>query len=171
LVSPMNIELSSEDLRQMPSNLSASLVNWLKSERLKPSQPSYSPQSKSDAEQLTLTLVASNRGKQKSRVSSNHTHVRLSQLFDAGFTKSGMSVRVRLKQEAAKKRGYGYITKGLSISSKGTLLYKDEEFDKPSPLAETVNGSAVNGWEYVEVMKDGQWVCLHELRKIWRNAS
>lgn len=167
----MNIELSSDDLRRMPSNLSASLVNWLQYERLKPSYPPSKPQFQSDAEQLTLTLVASGRELRKSRISSNHAHVRLSQLFDAGFTKSGMAVRVRLTQEVAKKHGHDYVTKGLSISSKGTVIYNGQEFDKPSPLAKQINSSAVNGWEYIEVMKGGQWVCLDDLRKIWRKAS
>lgn len=165
----MNIELSSEDLSRMPSNLSASLVNWLQHERLKPNQLTIKPQS--NPEQLALTLVTSRRGAQKPYISSNHAHVRLSQLFDAGFTKPGMLVRVRLKQELAKKRGHDYMTKGLSISSGGTVVYNGREFDKPSPLAKQVNGSAVNGWEYVEVMKGRRWICLDELRKIWRNAS
>jgi len=167
----MNIELSSDDLRQMPSSLSTGLINWLQYERFKASRPPSKHQSQSDAEQLTLTLVASGKRTQKSHVSSNQAHVRLSQLFDAGFTKAGMAVRVRLTQEVAKNRGHGYVTKGLSISSKGTVIYNGQEFDKPSPLAKQINGSAVNGWEYVEVMKGGQWVCLDDLRKIWRKAS
>lgn len=182
----MNIELSGEDLRKMPSNLAASLVNWLHYERLKPAMTTSNSQCKSDIEQLSLALVSSNPDEQNShpftksvaavkvfkghQVSRNHHHIRLTQLFAAGITKARMPVRVKLKQELAKQRGYEYVTKGLSISRKGTVLYENREFDKPSPLATQVNGSSINGWEYVEVMKDGQWVCLNELRRIWRTA-
>lgn len=153
-MSPMNIELTGDDLRRMPSTLSAALVNWLQYQGLKtrpPSKPLY----QSDTEQLPLTPVTPEERTQKLYFSSNHAHVRLSQLFDAGFTKTGMAVRVRLKQEVAKERGHHYVTKGLDISSKGTVIYNGQEFDKPSPLAKQVNGSAVNGWEYVEVMTGG----------------
>jgi hypothetical protein len=182
----MNIELSGEDLRKMPPNLVASLVNWLHYERLRPATTTSNSQGKSDVEQLSLALN-SNSKEQDSHTftkavdlvkafkahqdSKEHHHIRLTQLFAAGITKAGMPVRVKLKQELAKQRGYEYVTKELSISRKGTVLYKTREFDKPSPLATQVNGSPINGWEYVEVMKDGQWVCLNELRRIWRTAS
>lgn len=60
---------------------------------------------------------------------------------------------------------------GLEISVKGTIFYQDEEFDKPSPLAKKINSSDVNGWEYIEVKKNNQWIRLEELRKIWRNTN
>lgn len=183
----MNIELNSEDLRRMPQTLSANLLTWLQYERLKPS-PRSNSSAKTDVQQLSLVSNLS-QGSQPSRISADaapksktssygapqissaHTHVKLSQLLDAGITRTGMAVRVRLKQELATQRGHEYVTKGVAISPRGTVVYKGQEFDKPSPLAKQVNSSAVNGWEYVEVMKDGQWVCLDELRKIWRNAS
>lgn len=102
---------------------------------------------------------------------SKHTHIRLSQLLDAGITQVGMDVRVRLEAEVSKKTGHRYVTKKLKISTKGTVIYNGQEFNKPSPLAQSINESSVNGWEYVEVKKNGQWVCLDELRQIWRKAS
>ncbi|OKH11310.1 hypothetical protein NIES592_22150 [Fischerella major NIES-592] len=59
---------------------------------------------------------------------------------------------------------------GLEISAKGTIFYKGEEFDKPSPLAAKVGGAA-NGWEYIEVKKNDQWIRLEELRQIWRSTN
>lgn len=38
------------------------------------------------------------------------------------------------------------------------------------PLAAKFNGGAVNGWEYIEVKKDNQWIRLEELRHIWRSS-
>ncbi|NMG19325.1 hypothetical protein DP116_07585 [Brasilonema bromeliae SPC951] len=81
-----------------------------------------------------------------------------------------MPVRVKLKREEAKKRSRDYIN-NLEISVKGTIVYNGEEFEKPSPLAAKVNGGAANGWEYIEVKKDNQWICLDTLRKIWRNNN
>jgi hypothetical protein len=96
--------------------------------------------------------------------------VRLSQLFDAGITESGMAVRVRLNPEEAKKRGRKYID-GLEISKKGTIIHNGQEFDKPSPLAKKLKGSNGNGWEYIEVKKNGEWVGLDKLREIWRSTN
>lgn len=157
----MLIQLNDNDLAKMPSHLSASLSNWLQHERLNPSKPTGKSQLKSDAEQLTLNLLSSGQVTQKSRACSKsvtltqdpeptqrqamHTHVKLSQLFNAGFTRAGMAVRVKLKQELVKQRGHEYITRGLAISSKGTVIYNGQEFDKPSPLAKQINGSAING--------------------------
>ncbi|NJR61948.1 MAG: hypothetical protein HC769_25835 [Cyanobacteria bacterium CRU_2_1] len=181
----MLLQLSDSDLAKMPPSLSTALVNWLQCERLKPAQPTGNSQRKTDAEQLALTLVSASSIKQNLQVASKpvtsiqssnsdrtrktRSHIRLTQLFAVGIIKPGMPVRVRLKQELAKKCGHEYGIKDLSISPKGTVLYQGEEFDKPSPLAARVNGSATNGWEYIEVLKNGQWVCLDELRKIWRN--
>jgi len=79
-------------------------------------------------------------------------------------------VRVRLKRDLAQKLGRNYIN-SLEISIKGTILYDGQDFDKPSPLAEKVNGSSANGWEYIEVKKNDQWICLNELREIWRKTN
>lgn len=171
----MNIELSHEDLCQMPPSLATGILNWLQYQRLKPMTLSQ-PSTARSAEQLKLQLVES--GKESPKTSTvefkrvpNHTHIRLTQLLDAGITKAGMAVRVRLKADIAKKTGHRYVTKNLQISTKGTVVYNGQEFNKPSPLAESINGSSANGWEYVEVKKNGQWVCLDELRQIWRKVS
>jgi uncharacterized membrane protein len=82
-----------------------------------------------------------------------------------------MPVRIRLKREIAKIMHCNYVN-NLEISSKGTIVYKSEEFDKPSPLAVKVNGSnAVNGWHYIEVKNNGKWDSLEELRKNWRKTN
>lgn len=166
----MLLQLSDSDLAKMPPSLSTALIDWLQRERLKPAQPIGNSQRKTETEQLALTLVntSSNKKSNSSKTRKSRSPIRLTQLFAAGITKSGMPIRVKLKQELAKKCGHKYVTKGLSFSQKGTVLYQDEEFDKPSPLASRVNSSAANGWEYVEVLKNGQWICLDELRKIWR---
>ncbi|PMB45488.1 hypothetical protein CEN41_08040 [Fischerella thermalis CCMEE 5330] len=70
----------------------------------------------------------------------------------------------------AKKLQRDYIN-GLEISAKGTIFYKGEEFDKPSPLAVKVYGPGANGWEYIEVKKNDQWIRLEELRQIWRSTN
>lgn len=170
----MNIELNREDLDQMPPSLATSLLIWVQYQHFKPKKSKTSNHS----EQLTLRLVEPSEPKLKDlaletlpSTKTKHKHVRLSQLLDAGITKTGMTVRVRLKAELARKSGYSYVTKGLQISGKGTVLYDGKEYDKPSPLAEKINGSSVNGWEYVEVKKNGQWVCLDQLRQIWRKVS
>lgn len=173
----MNIELSHEDLRQMPPNVAIGLLNWLQYQRHVP--PSQSKTADS-TEQLSLKLVSQSQPQlkppatmstKKIRRDPKHPHILLSQLLDAGITKAGMAVRVRLKTEVAKETGHSYVTKNLKISAKGTVVYNGQEFYKPSPLAESINGSSTNGWEYVEVKKNGQWVCLNELRQIWRKVS
>ena len=171
----MNIELSHEDLQQMPPSLATGLLNWFQYQRIKPMTLSKSSTA-SSAEQLKLQLVESVKQLPKNSTVGlkrvpKHTHIRLSQLLDAGITKAGMAVRVRLKADVAKKTGHRYVTKNLQISPKGTVVYNGQEFNKPSPLAECINGSSANGWEYVEVKKNGQWVCLDELRQIWRKVS
>ncbi|MDZ8134295.1 MAG: hypothetical protein RM049_03215 [Nostoc sp. DedQUE04] len=101
---------------------------------------------------------------------SENSHVKLSQLFDAGITRKGMSVRVKLKRGVAKKLHRDYID-GLEISPTGIIVYNGEDFDKPSPLAAKFNGGAANGWEYIEVKKNNQWIRLEELRQIWRSTN
>lgn len=81
-----------------------------------------------------------------------------------------MSVCIKLKHKVTKEMSCEYIT-NLEISTKGTMLYKGEEFDKPSPLVVAINCSTGNGWQYIEVKKSGQWICLDKLRKIWRNNN
>jgi hypothetical protein len=86
-----------------------------------------------------------------------------------GLISEKTQIRVRLKQDRVNQLGYGYVT-NIRISSTGTVIHENEEFDKPSTLAKKLNDSSVNGWEYIEIKQNGQWVCLDELRKIWRNA-
>ncbi|PSB54398.1 hypothetical protein C7B77_18270 [Chamaesiphon polymorphus CCALA 037] len=88
-----------------------------------------------------------------------------------GLFTQNSQIRVRLKREKAQQVGYAYITTGIQISPSGTIVHNREEFDKPSPLATSINGGAVNGWEYIEIKQNGQWICLGELRKIWRSAA
>ncbi|MDY6781056.1 MAG: hypothetical protein SW833_00610 [Cyanobacteriota bacterium] len=177
----MNIELSSEDLRQMPPTLATGLLNWLQCQRLKPSALNQSA-APDNAEQLSLKLVEPSIKPRKSHASETvtavkagkspkHPQIRLSQLFDAGITKAGMAVRVKLKAEKARTTGHDYVTKDLKISQSGTVIYNEQEFNKPSPLAQEVNGSSANGWEYVQVKKNGQWVSLNELRQVWRKSE
>jgi len=75
-----------------------------------------------------------------------------------------MSLRARLKRDRAKEIGRDYLN-SLVISSRGTVVFEDEEFDKPSPLATRLNGSSANGWEYLEVKREGEWVRLEVLRQ------
>ncbi len=191
---PMLIQLNDSDLSQMPVSLRTHLLKWVETRQMKPNrQPKSSKTQSSQVEAYQLPIDFDNIGqiqqeKKSSPVSikrvkpsqdspnlsiqkNNHVHVYFPQLFDAGILTQATPLRVRLTKENVKKFGYNYITTGLKISSKGTVLYKGEEFHKPSPLAQKINGSPVNGWVYVEAKKNGQWVCLDELRKIWRKAN
>lgn len=194
---PMDIHLNDSDISQMPELLRASFLDWLpqylKTKGLQPEViahqqssclAAYTPfaqnqqqpgvpvcqePSKPDTSPTQLTLdwaFASQTSEEK----ADNSHVRLSQLFDAGITKRGMPVRVQLKRDVAKKLGRNYLN-GLEISLKGTIVCDGQEFDKPSPLATKVNGGSANGWEYIEVKKNDQWICLDELRKIWRKTN
>jgi hypothetical protein len=178
----MNIELSVEDLRRMPQALSANLLDWLKYERLKVN-PSSRQSSPLKEKQITLSLsdpitkkqppvsksVTSKQPSVSEDIRSEHSHIRFSELFDAGITRPGMSLRVRLKRSQAREFGRDYLN-GLAISSRGTVVYEGEEFNKPSPLATKLNGSSVNGWEYLEVKREGEWVRLEILRQQMRRA-
>lgn len=146
----MNIHLTDKDIAQMPESGRTWFLNWLP-EHLKPKSLEFEKPNESEEEIANF-------------------HVRLTQLLDAGITKRGMSVRVKLKRELAKKLGREYIN-SLEISVKGTIVYDGQEFNKPSPLARKINGSSCNGWEYIEVKKDGCWVRLEELRAIWRKTN
>ncbi|MEM7552989.1 MAG: hypothetical protein AAF378_02640 [Cyanobacteria bacterium P01_A01_bin.84] len=162
----MNIHLSDKDLALMPEPLRVGLLNWLVTQKLKSQSASTLPQyNKPLTQQLALNLQ-----NQSIQEKEDNSHVRLTQLFDAGITKSGMLVRVRLKRKRAKQLGREYIN-NLEISDKGTIIYNGEEFDKPSPLAKKINKGESNGWEYIEVKKDDKWICLDELRQTWRNTN
>ena len=148
----MDIHLSDSDISQMPEPGRTWFLNWLpeflktkRSEfdqvpvRQQPNEPQVPPA------QLVLNLES-----QTLEEKADHSHVRLTQLFDAGITEKGMAVRVKLKEDVAKKLGRKYVN-GLEISGKGTIIFDGQEFDKPSPLATKVNGSSVNGWKCISL--------------------
>ncbi|MEQ8386290.1 MAG: hypothetical protein RH949_28420 [Coleofasciculus sp. A1-SPW-01] len=168
----MDIHLSDADIAQMPEPGRTWFLNWLpeylKIKRSKShlfAVPQQSETLEVPSIQLDLPLEPQNL-----QQDTEHTHVRLTQLFEAGITQLGMAVRVKLKRNLAKRFGCQY-REGLEISPTGTIVFNGQEFDKPSPLAAKVNGSAANGWEYVEVKKNDQWVGLDELRQIWRQIN
>lgn len=166
----MDIRLNNDDLNRMPSELYTELLNWLKTDRSQSNQlptPQCSAEPKANPQQLALSLESDSQTLEEK---AEHFHVRLTQLFDAGITRRGMPIRVKLKRDVAKKLGRDYIN-SLEISGIGTIVFDGQKFDKPSPLAAKINGSSVNGWEYIEVKKNDQWVCLDELREIWRKTN
>ncbi|MCX7593665.1 MAG: hypothetical protein N2235_07880 [Fischerella sp.] len=166
----MYIHLNDSDISQMPERLRHLFLEWLpehlKTKNSSSSQGLVHKLSQTEVSPKQLHIFESPTQEEN----TEHSHVRLSQLFDAGITKKGMSVRVKLKRGVAKKLQRDYIN-GLEISAKGTIFYKGEEFDKPSPLAKQFNDGEVNGWEYIEVKKNDQWIRLEELRQIWRNTN
>lgn len=166
----MDIRLNNDDLNRMPLELYTELLNWLKTDRSRSKQsptPQRPVEPTANPQQLALSLESESQTPEEK---AEHSHVRLTQLFDGGITRRGMPVQVKLKRNVAKKLGCDYIN-SLEISGKGTIFFDGQEFDKPSPLAAKINGSSVNGWEYIEVKKNDQWVCLDELRKIWRKTN
>ncbi|MCC3473763.1 MAG: hypothetical protein JGK10_18690 [Microcoleus sp. PH2017_13_LAR_U_A] len=170
----MDIRLNDSDISQMPELLRTSFLDWLpqylKTNTLQPEVPVSQQSSKPETPptQLTLDLALAS---QTSDEKSDNSHVKLTQLFDAGMTKQGMPVRVKLKQDVAKNLGREYINNNLEISIKGTIVYDGQDFDKPSPLAKKLNGSSANGWESIEVKKNNKWICLNELRATWRKTN
>ncbi len=172
----MHIQLSDKDIQKMPYSLKSELLVWLGRSSLQSARSLIDiPADKGKPKQLALAIKDSDfRQISSSAVGSSEsnnekfTHVRLRQLFDAGITAPRMPVRVRLLKTKEKQLGYRYATASLEVSPTGTIFYQDEEFHKPSPLAKKVNGRGVNGWEYIEVYKNGNWISLDELRKIWR---
>lgn len=183
----MQIQLSDTDIKKMPSFLRSELLVWLSHSSLKTAQRLIRDASAENSEQLTLDMngqgvsqvsssaggliAPSSRLPGSSKVNQKKAaYVRLTQLFDAGITSAGIPVRVRLLKEKEKRLGYRYVTANIEISPMGTIIYRGEEFHKPSPLAAQINGSAVNGWDYIEVQKQGNWVSLNKLRKVWKQA-
>ena len=169
----MLIQLTDCDLAKMPTVLCEDFLGWLQSMNSDSFTQTRSQPQNSELETLRVGelnqsvreesggYIGSNTSRQEGR---DRTHVLLSQLLDAGITRPGMHVRVRLKRERAREVGRDYLN-SLIISSKGTVLYDGEEFDKPSPLAGKLNGSPVNGWEYIEIKKDDMWIRLDALRE------
>jgi hypothetical protein len=187
----MNIQLTDQDLAQMPPELCSDLMGWLQTKQSRlMEQATTSSSTAVTAEQLNLEVALSVADSKKWRRLSklpqsvhsiqtqefsgdsfDSSHIRLSQLFDMGLLTESTQIRIRLKRVNANQLGYSYLATGIQISPRGTVIFDGEEFDKPSPLASKVNGSAANGWAYIEIKRNGQWVCLNELRKIWRNVS
>ena len=171
----MLIQLTDSDLSKMPNVLRKDLLGWLQSMDLDSSLPAQGDVSLMvmDIAKMEhsndLDLGSHLATEPENQDKSDRSQIRLSQLFDGGLTRSGMPVRVRLKRERAKEIGRDYIN-SLTISSKGTLMCEGEEFDKPSPLATKLNGSPVNGWEYLEVKREGEWMRLEVLRQQSRQA-
>ncbi len=164
----MNISLTENDLSQMPPALRTSLLRWQMSKMSATGQTPVRqhPCTKETVNQLSLQFEAEN---QVPPTETNSTHVNLILLYDAGITKRGMPIRVRLKQERARQLRREYVN-SLEISDRGTIIYEGNEFNKPSPLATKVNGSPAGGWDYIEAKINGQWVRLDQLRQIWRQS-
>jgi len=165
----MDIHLKDRDISQMPEPLRRAFLEWVPGHLAKKPQPTAAigqPNGKLQPScspvQLSFNL--------KPELPDNNSHVRLSQLMDAGFIKPGMPVRVRYTNDRAKESNRDYIN-NLEISPKGTIIYQGQEFDKPSPLAAKVNQCPLNGWDYVQVKKNGNWVFLKEVRNMWRKSN
>jgi hypothetical protein len=162
----MNIYLTAQDICQMPEPGKTWFLNWLR-EYLKVKSGKSNQIAFSDkliTKQLNLDLETKDK--------ADRSHIRLTQLLDAGITKPKMAVRVKLTRVRAQKSGREYVN-GLEISSKGTVIYQGAEFNKVSPLATAVNGTSntLNGWEYVEVKKNGAWISLDDLRKPLKTSN
>lgn len=164
----MNITLTEEDLKQMPHQVRSYLVANL-SQTKQEKESVKIPDSKVSQLPL-LQLLDGNKQKKVSKKRKNQPQTRLSELLDAGVTKAKMPVRVRLTQEMAQKIGRDFIN-GMEISSTGTIYYQTKEFNKPSPLADEINNTSLNGWDYVQVKKNNQWIYLKELRQIYQDIS
>lgn len=164
----MQIQLNDSDLEKMPQNLRSSLLGWLEHKNFRSSHDVGKKAVDGLQKKLHQLALAVETPKLIAQRYEN-SQIRLTQLFDVGITHSGMPLRVKLTKKLGQQLGYRYVTSGLAISQKGTVVYKGNDFDKPSPLVKEVIGSTVNGWEYLEVQRQGNWVCLDELRKTWRS--
>lgn len=156
----MNISLTEDDLSQMPSALRTSLLHWISANQ-QTSVCRHHSNTKKAVKQLSLLPKPEN---QVPELETSHPRVTLTQLYDAGITKQGMPIRVRLKRDRAKELGRSYVN-SLEIASTGKIFFQGHKFNIPSRLATKVNGSSANGWYYVEVKVDEHWVRLEQLRK------
>lgn len=166
----MNINLTEDDLSQMPFELRTRLLHWQMSKMSVIGQTpvrQHFSKLKESGKQLSLLLEPEN---QVPESEANHTRVTLTQLYDAGITKRGMPIRVRLKRDRARELSRSYVN-SMEISDRGTIIFQGQEFDIPSPLATEVNGSAAGGWDYIEIKINGKWVPLEQLRQIFRQTS
>ena len=169
----MLIQLTDSDLARMTPALRGDFLNWIESGSVTEMSQEHKAANLVllDVEPYNNSAVVSNfPTMSEAQYESQRLQIRLSQLFDEGLTKPGMPIRIRLKRDRAKEIGRNYLN-NLVISSKGTVVYENEEFDKPSPLATKLNGSPANGWEYIEIKREGKWVRLEVLRQQVRQTT
>jgi hypothetical protein len=173
----MIIQLNREDLGKMPPALRDEFLGWMQSASTSCSSTELKQVDEDRAPSELLDLAESSNVSGNDEVlkgegqdKRDRSHVRLSQLFDEGLTRTGMSVRVRLKQDRAKEIGRDYLN-SLTISATGTIFHEGQEFDKVSPLAGKLNDCTLNGWEYLEVKKDGEWIKFDTLRQHLRQED
>jgi hypothetical protein len=173
----MLIQLTDNDLAKMPTILRANFLGWLQSidSGFSSAQLTQRNDPRTTSDRLELVQSSSASGNDdissaSQRDKKDRSHIRLSQLFDEGLTRAGMSVRVRLTQERAKEVGRDYLN-SLTISATGTIFHEGQVFDKVSPLAGKLNGCTLNGWEYLEVKKDGEWIKFDTLRQQLRKED
>jgi hypothetical protein len=173
----MLIQLTDNDLAKMPTMLRESFLGWLQSLNSGSNPAELEQKEDYRTTSDSLESVESSNGASNSddfraeqRGKKDRSHVRLSQLFDEGLTRAGMSVRVRLTRDRAKEIGRDYLN-SLTISATGTIFHEGQEFDKVSPLAGKLNGCTLNGWEYLEVKKDGEWIAFDVLRRQLRQED
>ncbi len=173
----MIIQLSREDLGKMPPALRHDFLGWMQSVSTSCSSAELKQVDEDRVPSELLDLAESSNvsgnddvPKGEGQDKRDRSHVRLSQLFDEGLTRAGMSVRVRLTQDRAKEVGRDYLN-SLTISATGTIFHEGQEFDKVSPLAGKLNGCTLNGWEYLEVKKDGEWIKFDTLRQQLRQED
>ena len=88
----------------MPSALRTQLLHWQMAKMStirKTSFTGYSRQPKKSAKQLSLVLQPECQVRDSE---ANNTRITLAQLYDAGITKQGMPIRVRLKCECKSEK-------------------------------------------------------------------
>lgn len=167
----MDIHLNENDLTQMPPALRNGLLRWQMTRISAIGQtPIHRHPTKPKETVNQLSLLTEPENQVPEHDETNQTHITLTQLFDAGITKAGMPIRVRLKKDIAKKRCRSYIN-SMEISDRGTIILEGQEYDKPSPLATKINGSNAGGWEYIEVKIYEQWVRLEQLRQSLKQTT
>lgn len=163
----MLIQLADDDLAKMPTILRESFLGWLQSlnSGFNPAEFEQKGDNRTTSDSPeSVEPSNSDNFRAEQRGKRDRSHVHLSQLFDEGLTRAGMSVRVRLTRDRAKEIGRDYLN-SLTISATGKIFHEGQEFDKVSPLAGKLNGCTLNGWEYLEVKKDGEWVKFDTLRR------
>lgn len=165
----MEITFTYDDLKQMPPKLSSELMAWMNHKNQTKDKSKSSGISNQPQPPLLELLERNNQNKGR-RKRKSQPQTPLSELLDAGITKPKMPVRVRLTQEMAQKIGRDFIN-GMEISNTGTIYYNKKEYKKPSPLADEINKTSLNGWDYVQVKKNNQWIYLKDLRQIYQDMS